>query len=514
MRHPFPFRRAARTLLLAAVITAPAAAQSTPVTIRADRMLDGRGGSSDDATITVLNGRIIRAGNAGGRGRFGRGAERLPVTYDLSGLTILPGLIDSHAHVAWYFDRAGRLHTARDGDTPDDATAAMRANALATLLGGVTTIQSPGDPRDQPLRDAIERGDVPGPRILTSLMPFENPRLSPDSLRALVRERKAQDADFIKIFASGSIRDGGQQTMSDAQLQALCGEAKRVGLRTLVHAHSSASVEAAINAGCTQVEHGLFATDADLTLMAQRGVVFDPQCSLVFRNYLQNRAKYQGIGNYNDAGFAAMQNVLGSAVALIKRALATPGLKMVFGTDAVAGAHGRNVDDLICRVRQAGEDPMRAIVEATSGAAQAMGLGDRVGTLAPGYEADLIATRGDPSVDITALHRVEFVMKGGKVYRNLVNAPPPDTSAVLGAWLGMTGPEVPMRYEFAVGGVMHVVAAPGAAPVDGRYAFAPGGTVRVTLPDGDVRSYRYLVDGPLLTLDQDQGPRLMFRRAP
>ncbi len=507
---------AALSLSLTAVMSAPAAAQSTPITIRADRILDGRGGASDDATITIFNGRIIRVGNTGrgGRGRFGAPGANAPVTYDLSGLTILPGLIDSHAHVAWFFDREGRLHTEDDGETPADVATAMRENALATLLGGVTTVQSPGDPLDKALRDAIARGDVPGPRILTSLMPFADPGLSPDSMRVLVRQHKADDADFIKIFASASIRDGGKQTMSDAQLQALCGEARAVNLRTLVHAHSSESVEAAVNAGCTQIEHGIFATDADLTLMAARGVYFDPQCSLVFRNYLQNRSKYQGIGNYNDAGFAAMQKVLPDAVNLIKRANATPGLKVVFGTDAVAGAHGRNADDLICRVQQAGEDPMRAIVSATSLAAEALGMGESIGVVAPGYEADLIATRGDPSVDITALRRVEFVMKGGKVYRNLVNAAPSDSQAVVAHWLGMTGADVPVSYDFASGGIVHVIAQPGQTPVDAHYAFLPGGRLSVTFADNSVRTFGYLIDGPLLTLNEDNGPRLIFRRAP
>lgn len=502
------------------VMTASAAAQRTPITIRADRLLDGRGGAVDNATIAIIDGRIVRVGGEGMRGRgrfgrFGRGARGgQSVTYDLSGLTVLPGLIDSHAHVAWVFNDSGRLHTRRDGESPQEVAEEMRENALATLLDGVTTIQSPGDPRDQPLRDAIARGDVPGPRILTSLQPFTNPRLSPDSLRALVRERKAQDADFIKIFASGSIRDGGQQTMSEAQLQALCGEAKAVGLRTLVHAHSSASVEAAVNAGCGQIEHGLFATDSDLKLMAARGVYFDPQCSLVFRNYLQNRSKYQGIGNYNDAGFAAMQKVLPLAVDLFKRAIATPNLKVVFGTDAVAGSHGRNVDDLLCRVRQAGQPPMDAIVSATSLAAQAMGMGDQIGTLAPGYDADLIATRGDPSVDITALQRVVFVMKGGKVFLNLTDAAAPDSTAVLTHWLGMTGPDVPVSFDFGTGGAMHVIAEPGDSAAPAHYAFTPDGQLTITFADSTEKEYGYRVDGPLLILDQVNGPRLIFRHAP
>ncbi len=499
---------------LTVAMTAPAAAQRSLITIRADRVLDGRGGTVEDATITILNGRILRVGGEGigGRGRFGRG--NLPVTYDLSGLTVLPGLIDSHAHVAWFFNREGRLHTPGDGETAADITAALRDNALATLLGGVTTIQSPGSPLDQPLRDAIARGDVPGPRILTSLEPFENPHLSPDSLRALVRERKAQDADFIKIFASGSIRDGGQQTMSEAQLQALCGEARAVGLRTLVHAHSSASVEAAVQAGCGQIEHGLFATDSDLKLMADRGVYFDPQCSLVFRNYLQNRSKYQGIGNYNDAGFAAMQKVLPLAVDLFKRAIATPDLKVVFGTDAVAGADGRNVEELLCRVRQAGQPAMQAIISATSLAAKAIGMGDQIGTLAPGYDADLIATRGDPSVDITALERVVFVMKGGHVYLNLTNATPTDSTALLAHWLGMTGPDVPVSFDFGAGGSMRVIAEPGDSAAPAHYAFTADGNLAVTFADATQKSYQYRVDGPLLVLDQIDGPQLIFRRAP
>src|SRR5262249_31789534 len=147
------------------------------------------------------------------------------------------------------------------------------------------------------LRDWIATQGLPGPRILTSYDPITDRTLSPDSLRALVRQRKAQGADLIKLFASASIREGGQQTMSDAQLVAVCGEAKVLGLRTLVHAHSAAAVRAAALAGCTEVEHGIFVTQEVLALMAARGTYFDPQCALVFTNYLDNRARYLGIGN-------------------------------------------------------------------------------------------------------------------------------------------------------------------------------------------------------------------------
>ncbi|MFL5613161.1 MAG: amidohydrolase family protein [Gemmatimonadaceae bacterium] len=378
------------------------------VTIHAGRLLDGRGGVMENATIVVDRASISRVerGTAAGR-----------PTYDLSRYTVLPGLIDGHAHVSWYFNRAGRYHTPNDGDTPVQSMLAMVANAFATLTSGVTTIQSPGSPEDKDLRDFIATGPTPGPRILTSLQPISSARLAPDSMRELVRRRKAEGADFIKIFASASIRDGGTATLSQDQLNALCGEAKAQGLRTLVHAHSAESMRMATLAGCTQIEHGIFATNDVLRLMAERGTFFDPQCGLVFRNYLDNRAKYEGIGNYTDAGFAAMEKAIPLAVETFKRARATPGLKIVWGTDAVAGAHGRNVEDLICRVQDGGQPPMDAIMSATSLGAQALGMGNAIGAITPGLQADLIAVDGDPSKDITALRRVVFVMKGGHVYR-------------------------------------------------------------------------------------------------
>jgi imidazolonepropionase-like amidohydrolase len=174
----------------------------------------------------------------------------------------------------------------------------------------------------------------------------------------------------------------------------------------------------AVNAGCDQIEHGIFATAEVLTMMAQKGTYFSPQCGLVFRNYLGNRARYEGIGNYNAEGFAAMEKALPTGVEVIRRAANTPGLKMVFGTDAVAGAHGHNVEDLICRVNEAGQKPMDAIAAATSVAAQSMGLADSLGTLAPGKLADVIAVAGNPLTDFTALRRVVFVMKGGRVYKH------------------------------------------------------------------------------------------------
>jgi imidazolonepropionase-like amidohydrolase len=403
---------------LASLATLPAresAAQAATGTtnnttvIHTTKLIDGKGGTMANADIVVVDGKISRIGAAGA---VPKGAREV----DLRGKTVMPGFIDVHSHLSWYFNRKGRYHTNGDGDTPVESILGAAANAYATLMAGFTTIQSPGANEDADLREWIATQGLPGPRILTSLNALQGG--SPDTLRMRVDQRKQAGADLIKLFASASIRDGGKQTLTDEQIQAVCGEARAQGLRTIVHAHSAESVRATVNAGCNQVEHGVFVTQAELDLMAQKGVYFDPQCSLVFRNYLDNRAKYEGIGNYNAEGFAAMERALPLAADDIRKALATKGLKITYGTDAVAGAHGRNAEDMICRVQNSGESPMHVITSATSVSAESLQLGDKIGALAAGMEADIIATDGDPTADITAVRRVSFVMKGGKVFRN------------------------------------------------------------------------------------------------
>jgi imidazolonepropionase-like amidohydrolase len=289
-----------------------------------------------------------------------------------------------------------------------------------TLQAGFTTIQSLGSPTDVPLRDAIARGAVPGPRILTAIEPLTGrgeKTGTPDEIRAFIRKQKQAGADVIKIFASESIRKGGGMTLSQEQLDAACDEARKLGLRTRVHAYKQA-VRAATQAGCNQIEHGTMATDDDLKLMAEKGTYLDPQAGLVIENYLLNKERYLGTPGYTEEGFAAMQNVLSLNHELVQRASRTHGLKVVFGTDAVAGAHGRNAEEFIDRVHDAGVDPMAAMVSANSVAAEALGMADQIGSLAPGLQADIIALAGDPLKDITAVRRVVFVMKGGVVYKN------------------------------------------------------------------------------------------------
>jgi len=397
-------------ILLPMSLAAQRGGPPRPITIHAAHVLDGRGANLGEATVTVENGRISR---------IDKGAPPAPATYELGGATLMPGLIDAHVHLSWYFNRQGRYHSGGDGDTPAQSMLAMVDNGNATLMAGITTVQSPGAATDTLLRSWFGSSTLPGPRVVTSLQPISPRATTTDSvLRAQVRQLKAQGADLIKVFASASIRDGGTATVTQSQMNALCGEATSLGLRTIVHAHSPESIRMSTLAGCTQIEHGMFATDAELKLMAERGTYFDPQVCLVLRNYLDNRAKYDGIGNFNEAGFAAMEKALPVAAEMYKHALKTPGLKIVFGTDAVAGAHGRNVEELICRVNEGGQTAMDAIVSATSRGAEALRLGDQIGSVAVGFAADLVAVRGDPTKDITALRDVTFVMKAGRAYRN------------------------------------------------------------------------------------------------
>src|SRR5712692_4799276 len=340
-----------------------------------------------------------------------------PVDYDLRGLTVLPGWIDAHVHITWSFGRDGK--NAGAGSSTQEAAYESAANAWVTLMAGFTTVQSVGNATDIPLRDAIAKGRFPGPRILTAVEPLigrGDQSGTPDEIRAFVRKQKEAGADLIKIFAAGG-PSRPAMTLSQEQLTAACDEAKQQGLRTLVHAYKDA-VRAATLAGCTEIEHGTLATDDDLKLMAANGTYLDPQAGLVIENYLLNREKFLGTPGYTEEGFAAMSKIMPLNHALVQGAVKTTGLKIVFGTDALAGSHGRNAEEFIDRVRDCGVDPMAAMVSANSLGAEALGMADQIGSIAPGLQADIIALDGDPLKDITAVRRVVFVMKGGMVYKN------------------------------------------------------------------------------------------------
>jgi len=385
-------------------LAAVAAAQ--PVIIRTSTLIDGKGHVLKNKELVIEGGRITHIADA----------KQRP-TIDLSGLTVMPGWIDTHVHPTWYFNREGRYEAGgrNSKSTPQQSALFAASNLYATLMGGFTTVQSVGAELDGDLRDQIAHGALAGPRLITSLRSINENTGDPEKIRAYVRKMKADGADLVKLFATASIRDGGKMTMTPEQIDAACGEAKAQGLRTLVHAHSSDGARASVMAGCTSIEHGTFLDDAVLELMAQRGVYFDPNF-LVLHNYLDNKAKFLGIGNYTEEGFAYMEKALPLVADVLKRARAHH-VKIVLGTDGVAGAHGRNAEEYIYRVNDGGDKPMDTLISGTSMAAESLGMGDKIGSIAEGMRADLVGIGGDPIANIANVRRVVFVMKDGKVVR-------------------------------------------------------------------------------------------------
>lgn len=395
-------------LTLAAVfLAARVVAAQEPVVIRAGTLIDGRGGVQRNVAVIVRGTRIERVvpGSTAG----------LVVTHDLSRFTLLPGFIDTHAHIDAHFGPDGRA--TNQGETPAQRAYGAAQNAYVTLMAGYTTVQSIGSRADSALKAAIERGDVKGPRILTSLGSLSDTSQTPEQIREWVRQQVARGADLIKLFASKSIREGGGQTLSAAQIAAACDEARKLGKRTWIHAHAASAVRDAANAGCFAVTHGSQVTGAELSLMAERGTFFEPNIGLVSQNYIENKARYLGIGNYDEAGFRFMEEGIPRKLGVFREALRTPRLKLIAGTDATAGAHGQNAREVIYRVQTGGQAPLAAITSITSLAAEALGMQGRIGAIAPGFEADLVAVEGDPTAEITALQRVVFVMKAGNVQK-------------------------------------------------------------------------------------------------
>ncbi len=384
----------------AATLTVTLAAQPARIVVAIGTALDGKGGVIRNTRLVIQNGRIAAID-----------ANAAPIDYDLRNRTVMPGWIDTHVHLNWHFNEQ---HVSVSGGEPPEQAALFTAeDAWMTLQGGFTTVQSVGAAIDGVVRDRINHGVLPGPRVLTSLRQIQNRSGDPTALRALVRQTKGEGADVIKLFATSGLGAGGDQTMTDEQIQAVCSEAKAVGLRSVVHAIGDKGARASVLAGCTSIEHGPFVTNETLDLMAERGTYFDPNL-LVLHNYLDNRA---GFPTFTQQTLDTIEKGIAPMADALRRARARR-VKIVFGTDAVAGSHGRNAEEFVYRVKEAGETPADVLVSATSMAAESLGMADRIGTIAVGKAADLVATDGNPLDDITAVRRVTFVMKDGKVYKN------------------------------------------------------------------------------------------------
>lgn len=396
---------ACAALPFAAMAAAQSAPEPKPILIHAGELIDGEGGVASDMTVTVIGSKIVKVA----KGRPG------PVNYEFDKLAVLPGLIDTHVHISNHFNDAGRNST--EGETGEQKGVKGAENAYLTLMGGFTTVQSVGSAADFVLRRAVAGGRLPGPRILTSGQPLSRRDMTPEEIRKTIQERKAEGADVIKIFISKSIRDGGDQTWTDEQIDAACDEAHRQGIRIWVHSQSDSGTRAAAAAGCTTVAHAQLASQETLRFAGEKGTYIEPTIGLLDRNYLRNKAKYLGTGNYTEAAFKYMEGNDAANKLRWPKFLAVKNVTYLSGSDGVAGAEGDNAYEIVWRV-QNGQPAMDAIVAATATDARALGLGELIGRIKPGMEADIIAVDGDPLKDITALQRVRFVMKGGRVYKN------------------------------------------------------------------------------------------------
>jgi len=360
-------------------------------------LLDGRGGIVKGVRVVINGGKIESVG-------AGKGVA----TYDLRGLTVMPGWIDTHVHLDWHFDATGHI-TNRNNESRETLVLYTAENAWATLQGGFTTVQAVGAPTDALVRDRINLGLLPGPRILTALNPINPKTGNPDAIRAAIRKLKLDGADLVKIFAATDT------VMTDEQMSAAVSEARAQGFRTVTHARFLPEEKVAVRAGVTTIEHGYGLDDETLETMAQKGIYFDPNF-LVSHNYIEHLEGYRR-GPEEKVTREKLLATLGDVVPRARK----HNVKIVLGTDAVAGAHGRNALEFVYRVREGHEKPADVIMSGTSVAAESLGMADQIGSIAPGMLADIVATDGNPLEDITAVQRVVFVMKGGKVYKNTLS---------------------------------------------------------------------------------------------
>jgi imidazolonepropionase-like amidohydrolase len=384
---------------------------SDHVAIRAARMLDVSHGQLINDAIILVEGDHVTA--VGSKLLIPQGARII----DLGDRTILPGLIDAHTHITYHFDETG--HFGLSGDASPDVTLMYAAeNARRTLEAGVTTIRNlgAGERVDLRLRDAINRGETAGPRMVVSgepLMPDEVFGLSTGEarlarIRAFVRERVGEGANVIKIFEGVDGR--GLPLYSREEIQAAVDEAAHAGLKVAVHAHEAAAIKAAVEGGCASIEHGTYLDDEAIRLMVKHHTALVPTLYLP-THYLEHKSQFA----FDDSTWDFFEKLRARNLDNLRRA-ERAGVLVVNGSDAVAGLHGQNAHEEEWLVK-AGLTPLEAIRAATVDAARLLGLEDKLGEIKEGKLADMIAVRGNPLEDITSLERVQFVMKNGQVVK-------------------------------------------------------------------------------------------------
>lgn len=412
--------------LVLCLLTGVATAQVTPGAVHCGRLLDVRTGH-------VLLNQLVAFDSAGVITSVGPAGAAAP-TVDLPNATCLPGLIDVHTHLT--YDALMHGYRALAVSIPRETTIGVK-NARVTLRAGFTTVRNVGARgfTDVAVRDAINAGDIEGPRMMVSgpalgitgghcdnnLLPFEYHRVSdgvadgPWAARQKVREVIKYGADLIKICASGGVLSKGDQAAAPQytleEMQAIAAEAHKLGRKVAAHAHGAESIKDAIRAGIDSIEHSSLIDDEGIRLAKEHGtyLVFD----IYNDDYILAMGEKAGmlpesIEKERQIGRLQRENF---------RKAFQAGAKMAFGTDAGVYPHGENARQF-AKMVEWGMKPLDAIQAATIHAADLLGWSDQVGTLEKGRYADLIAVDGDPLTDVKVLENVRFVMKGGAVVRN------------------------------------------------------------------------------------------------
>ena len=421
--------------LLAALLTLQQAPQPQVTAIRAGTLIDGTGGAPiKNAVILVQGGRITAVG-------AGVAVPGGATVIDLSGFTVLPGFIDAHVHLAGRTIGDGDWQHSRLTEMPSQLALLGAAHAQQTLEAGFTTVRVVGSAAygDVALRNAINAGWIPGPRIVAAGVSFgirgghcdETNGLQPDALgheagveygvangvdevRNAVRYAVKYGADVIKICATGgvlSLTDSvGVQQYTEEEMRAIVETATQLDRRVAAHAHGTAGIKAAVRAGVTSIEHGSILDAEAVALMKEHGTWLVPTLLAGFT-----------VESLATAG-RLPPPIAAKALAIAPRQHTSfklaldGGVKIALGTDAGVMRHGTNAREFGLMVKY-GMTPMQAIVAGTSGGATLLGLEREIGTVAVGKRADLVAVRGDPLQSIAQLERVDFVMKDGVVFK-------------------------------------------------------------------------------------------------